>query len=584
MSRNEDDLFGGFGGFGFIDDGLIADANGGGGGISGEPPTPTPTPVPRFSPPTPTPTPRPVRSNINVNCCVDDGFGQCAGLCVEYSTPDGLCPPVSEGGDFFGALRLIPCDPFAPTPPPEEQFYFPFVAASEGGQVRVTARNPETGRIQTSTAPSNGGITTPLRAGDPITIEAIPDVGSQFIGWQMEGGVVTQISNNISVTFTPIETFATRAIFRAASAPTPTPTPTPTPVPPPAPEFTIRVIPRRVAQGLGSVPLDGPVPGEVSIRRLDESVQFTRGTAERSVRIDGPGGSWGTIRVDTRRVESGTLFLRWRISRSSTGSISAAITSGTSSYTTTSDITLNSLNLPNVLPDEVITIIAEFEEVVVPPTQPTPTLTPTRTPTPRPFTPTPTPTLTPTRTPTPRPFTPTPTPTRTPTPTPRPATNTPTPTPTRTPTPTPTRTPTPTPTPTPVPTWRNCVNGNLINGFPPDDYVLRRFLGPGGGVCYEPSTFIGFNPSLENIRFIYQRGSSQFPRPFEFEITNPSSAVSYKINFEVDTQLFDVNPRTLTIGPRETSQKINISTRRDNIEEFGDGVTNFDLKVNVEEI
>lgn len=239
--------------------------------------------------------------------------------------------------------------------------------------------------------------------------------------------------------------------------------------------------------------------------------------------------------------------------------------------------------------------------------EPTPTPTPTRTPTPTPTrTPTPTPTRTtvedtPTPTPTPRAATPTPTPTRTPTPTPTPqpliatatptptplpliATATPTPTPTRTPTPTPTRTPTPTPTPTPVPTWRSCIDGKLKNGFPPDDYVLRQFLGPIGGVCYEPSTFIGFNPSLDNIRYIYQRGSSQFPRSFEFEITNPSAAISYLINFEVDTKLFEVVPRRLTVGPRETSQKINISVRRDNINEFGDGITNFDLKVNVEEI
>jgi hypothetical protein len=161
---------------------------------------------------------------------------------------------------------------------------------------------------------------------------------------------------------------------------------------------------------------------------------------------------------------------------------------------------------------------------------------------------------------------------------------TPTPTPTPAPTPAPTSTPTPTPTPTPIPQWRGCIDGKLNTGTPPAGYVVRSFTGPGGGSCFEPPSFIGFSPAIDNIRFVYQRATSQFPKPFEFEIENPSFAVSYKVTFDTNTKFFEVSPRQITIGPRQTSQKINISVKQQNIEEFGDGFTNFDLRVRVEEI
>jgi hypothetical protein len=166
------------------------------------------------------------------------------------------------------------------------------------------------------------------------------------------------------------------------------------------------------------------------------------------------------------------------------------------------------------------------------------------------------------------------------------ATATPTPTPTLTPTPTPTLTPTPTPTltPTPVPQWRNCTDGKLKTGLPRNNYVSRRFRGPGGGLCFEPASFIGFNPPLDNIRFDYQRAGSQFPSPYGFEVTNPSSVVSYRIMFETNSRFFEVSPKQITIGPSETSQRINISANMQNIDEFGDGFTTFNLKVKVEEV
>ena len=140
------------------------------------------------------------------------------------------------------------------------------------------------------------------------------------------------------------------------------------------------------------------------------------------------------------------------------------------------------------------------------------------------------------------------------------------------------------PTPPSPQQWRSCIDGELNDGTPPTGYVRRTFTGIGGGVCWEPSTSIGFNPSLNNINFSYQRGSSNFPAPFEFEVDNPSNSVSYEVTFETNSTFFTITPRRITIGPRETSQKINIEVNRNNIGSFGDGLTNFELDVRVEEI
>jgi hypothetical protein len=56
------------------------------------------------------------------------------------------------------------------------------------------------------------------------------------------------------------------------------------------------------------------------------------------------------------------------------------------------------------------------------------------------------------------------------------------------------------------------------------------------------------------------------------------------LTFETNFTLFDISPRQLTIGPRQSSQLINISINKQNIEEFGDGITDFDFRVKVEEI
>jgi hypothetical protein len=184
-------------------------------------------------------------------------------------------------------------------------------------------------------------------------------------------------------------------------------------------------------------------------------------------------------------------------------------------------------------------------------------------------------------------------------PTPAPVT-VPTPPPTQGQTPPPTAPPTPPPifvtpppvAPTPPPvtpppvapqTWRSCIDGELYEGSPPQGYKISTYRRAGGGVCWEPSTEVGFNPSPDKANFIYQRGSSNFPNPFEFEVENPSFGVSYKINFETNSDYFNVTPREIRLEPQSKKQ-INVEVRRDRLENLGDGLTNFNLRVDIEEI
>lgn len=132
--------------------------------------------------------------------------------------------------------------------------------------------------------------------------------------------------------------------------------------------------------------------------------------------------------------------------------------------------------------------------------------------------------------------------------------------------------------------WRECLSGELKRGTPPSTFVMRAFPGLGGGICWEPNEDIGFNPSISDINFSYARASAQFPSSFEFEVSNLSSANSYKITFNTNTDFFTVTPREIIISPRETGKRIQIKLRKDNIDIFGDGTTRFNLVTRVEEI
>lgn len=132
-------------------------------------------------------------------------------------------------------------------------------------------------------------------------------------------------------------------------------------------------------------------------------------------------------------------------------------------------------------------------------------------------------------------------------------------------------------------TWLSCMDTRVREGNPPEDYRLVPDVRPGGTSCWEPITEVGFTPSLRNLSFRYRRGSAIFPDGVSFTAQNPSYGLSYRVRLETNEQLFKITPREFVIGPRD-NQTINISVNRNNINDFGDGVSNFDLILNIEEV
>lgn len=184
------------------------------------------------------------------------------------------------------------------------------------------------------------------------------------------------------------------------------------------------------------------------------------------------------------------------------------------------------------------------------------------------------------------PASPTPTPTRqvqpSPTPTPTPSNSAITTAPE--PTPLPSVTPTPTPSPSPQ-VWKSCIDGTVKVGFPPNGYRQGIYLGDElNTACWEPVTELGINPSLSNIVFDYQRGSSIFPAKKEFTIDNPSYATSYNIKVIVDETLFTVEPSANFVALPRQATKFRIGVNQNNISKFGDGQTNFAMRLETTEL
>lgn len=152
------------------------------------------------------------------------------------------------------------------------------------------------------------------------------------------------------------------------------------------------------------------------------------------------------------------------------------------------------------------------------------------------------------------------------------------------PTPLPSRTPTPTPSPSPQ-TWKSCIDGTTKIGFPPNGYRQGIYQGDDlGTACWEPVTNLGINPPLNNIVFDYQRGSSIFPSKKEFTIDNPSFATSYNIKVVVDETLFTVEPSATFVALPRQATKFRIGVNQNNISKFGDGQTNFAMRLETTEL
>lgn len=127
--------------------------------------------------------------------------------------------------------------------------------------------------------------------------------------------------------------------------------------------------------------------------------------------------------------------------------------------------------------------------------------------------------------------------------------------------------------------WKRCSDGAEIEGNAPSDYRLVNDPRPGGTVCWEPVEDVAID--LRDINFTYQRGSEVFPSPQNFRAENKSFGLTYEITIATNTQLFEVTPSKFTLGPRDNKQ-ISIGVSRNNIERFGDGVSNFNLSVDVQ--
>lgn len=131
--------------------------------------------------------------------------------------------------------------------------------------------------------------------------------------------------------------------------------------------------------------------------------------------------------------------------------------------------------------------------------------------------------------------------------------------------------------------WLSCMDSQVRRGNAPDDYRLVPDVRPGGTTCWEPISEVGFTPSLRDLSFRYRRGSALYPNAVTFTAQNPSYGISYRVRLETNQRLFNVTPNAFIIGPRE-NQTINIGINKNNIEQFGDGITNFDLILNIEEV
>jgi hypothetical protein len=148
--------------------------------------------------------------------------------------------------------------------------------------------------------------------------------------------------------------------------------------------------------------------------------------------------------------------------------------------------------------------------------------------------------------------------------------------------------PSPTPTPTvtegPPPTWRNCTNGQVYDGTPPVDYRSAIYQGPGGGVCWTPTTQVGFVPNLQTaVEFTYRRNSGVFPPPVSVTAQNPSPVISYRVTINTDTNIQILPTNSFNLGPNE-NYNCTIGVNSSFYEQLGDGQTDFRLDVEVVEL
>jgi len=139
------------------------------------------------------------------------------------------------------------------------------------------------------------------------------------------------------------------------------------------------------------------------------------------------------------------------------------------------------------------------------------------------------------------------------------------------------------PPPTPRITWKECISGDLKDGLAPTTYREVAYTGPGGGTCWEPSTVIGFSPSLqEALYFTHQRGSGNYPQPKTITATNPSYGVSYSIKINTNASII-VQPSAFTLEPRSSVDFI-VNVTPELVAQLGDGKSTLSMTVEIKEL
>jgi hypothetical protein len=109
------------------------------------------------------------------------------------------------------------------------------------------------------------------------------------------------------------------------------------------------------------------------------------------------------------------------------------------------------------------------------------------------------------------------------------------------------------------------------------------YNGAGGGTCWQPTTQVGFSPTLsEALLFTYQRGSSDLPQPKTITATNPSYGTAYRITITTNTDII-VQPSSFTVTPR-SSQQFVVNVTPTLLDKLGDGTSTIEMSVDITEI
>lgn len=143
----------------------------------------------------------------------------------------------------------------------------------------------------------------------------------------------------------------------------------------------------------------------------------------------------------------------------------------------------------------------------------------------------------------------------------------------------------PAPPPIAIPTWRSCIDGNLREGTPPNDFIQVPF--PAGGTCWEPKFDIGFEPGLDSLRFNWRRGSKTYPDVKTFKVINPSNVLTFEIKLTTNPDVvLTVNGKETTrggfavfsLGPK-SQQTVGVKVSDALLQKLADGTSTLEMNI-----